>query len=139
MPPRIAASVTRSPRSKLTASTRFVLAESLRFDHAHWRALAVPSPLLAEIRALTRDRGRLLQTQQTVEAQLRAISKSYHRHRRLFSFVDRPITLSFVLDYPTPATASRVKTTGMNGFLTRHHYTGRPPAQALAERVQRRS
>ena len=50
--------------------------------------------------------------------------------------MDRQITLSFVLDYPTPATASRVKTTRMQGFLARHHYTGRVPAQVLAERMR---
>jgi hypothetical protein len=55
---------------------------------------------------------------------------------RLFSSVDRQITLSFVHDHPTPAIASRVKTTRMGGFLTRHHYTGRVPAQVLAERMR---
>lgn len=49
----------------------FVLADTLRYEHHHWRALAVPSPLLAEIKALTRDRDRLLATQQTIESQLR--------------------------------------------------------------------
>jgi hypothetical protein len=34
---------------------------------------------------------------------------------RLFSSVDRQITLHFVLDYPTPAIASRIKTTRMAG------------------------
>jgi transposase IS116/IS110/IS902 family protein len=65
------------------------------------------------------------------------ILESYHPAPvRLFSSVDRQITLSFVLDYPTPATASRVKTTRMQGFLTRHHYTGRVPARLLAERMR---
>ena len=39
----------------------FVLADTLRFDHAHWRPLSIPSPLLAEIKALTRDQDRLLE------------------------------------------------------------------------------
>lgn len=108
----------------------FVLADTLRFDHAHWRPLSVPSPLLAEIKALTRDRDRLLETQQATESQLRMILEAYHPAPvRLFSSVDRQITLSFVTDYPTPANASRVKTTRMAGFLSRHHYTGRVPAQ----------
>ena len=115
----------------------FVLADTLRHEHLRWRPLAVPSALLGEIKALTRDRDRLLGTQQTVEHQLRMILESYHPAPvRLFSSVDRQITLSFVLDYPTPATASRVKTTRMQGFLTRHHYTGRVPAQVLAERMR---
>lgn len=115
----------------------FVLADTLRHEHPHWRALSTPSPLLAEIRALTRDRDRLLETQQTVESQLRMILEAYHPAPvRLFSSVDRQITLSFVLDYPTPAVASRVKTSRMSGFLSRHHYTGRAPAQVLAERMR---
>lgn len=115
----------------------FVLADTLRYEHHHWRALAMPSPLLAEIKALTRDRDRLLETQQAIESQLRMILEAYHpAPARLFSSVDRQITLSFVTDYPTPANASRVKTTRMAGFLTRHHYTGRVPAQTLAERMQ---
>ena len=82
----------------------FVLADTLRHEHAHWRPLAVPSPLLAEIKALTRDRDRLLETQQAIEHQLRMILEAYHPAPvRLFSSVDRQITLSFVLDYPTPA------------------------------------
>lgn len=114
----------------------FVLADTLRHEHQHWRPLSVPSPLLAEIKALTRDRDRLLETQQAVESQLRMILEAYHPAPvRLFSSVDRQITLSFVLDYPTPAVAGRVKTTRMAGFLARHHYTGRVPAQVLAERM----
>jgi hypothetical protein len=51
----------------------FVLADTLRHEHAHWRVLPVPSALLAEIKALTRDRDRLLETQQALEAELRMI------------------------------------------------------------------
>lgn len=102
----------------------FVLADKLRHEHGHWRPLAVPSPLLAELRALTRDRGRLLETQQATEAQLRAILESYHPSpARLFSSLDRQIALAFIADYPTPAVASRVRTTRMSGFLRRNGYT----------------
>jgi transposase len=98
----------------------------------------VPSPLLAEIKALTRDRDRLLQTQQgATEAQLRMILEAYHpAPARLFSSVDRQVALSFVHDYPTLAIAARVKTTRMSGFLSRHHSTGLVPAQVLAERMR---
>ena len=66
----------------------FVLADTLRFDHARWRPLSVPSPLLAEIKALTRDRDRLLETQQATERQLRMILEAYHPAPvRLFSSV----------------------------------------------------
>jgi transposase len=115
----------------------FVLADTLRHVHAHWRILPVPSPLLAEIKALTRDRDRLLETQQAVEAQLRMIMEAYHPAPvHLFSSVDRQITLSFIVDYPTPANAGRIKTTRMSGFLQRNHYTGRQNPQVLAERMR---
>jgi Transposase IS116/IS110/IS902 family len=39
-----------------------VLADTLRHEHQHWRPLSLPSPLPAEIKALTRDRDRLLET-----------------------------------------------------------------------------
>jgi transposase len=138
--PRIAARARERYKVAAVKDDRFdafVLADTLRHEHAQWRALPVPSPLLAEIKALTRDRDRLLETQQAVEHQLRMILEAYHPAPvRLFSSVDRQITLSFVLDYPTPAIASRIKTTRMSGFLTRHHYTGRVPAQVLAERMR---
>jgi len=138
--PRIAARARERYKVAAVKDDRFdafVLADTLRYEHERWHRLAVPSPLLAEIKALTRDRHRLLETQQAVESQLRMILEAYHPAPvRLFSSVDRQITLSFVLDYPTPATASRVETTRMDGFLSRHHYTGRVPAQVLAERMR---
>ena len=138
--PRIAARARERYRVAAVKDDRFdafVLADTLRHEHAYWRSLAVPSPLLAEIKALTRDRDRLLETQQTIEAQLRMILEAYHPAPvRLFSSVDRQITLHFVADYPTPAIASRIKTSRMAGFLARHHYTGRVPAQVLAQRMR---
>lgn len=138
--PRIAARARERYKVAAVKDDRFdafVLADTLRHEHRHWRPLALPSPVLAEIKALTRDRDRLLETQQAVESQLRMILEAYHPAPvHLFSSVDRQITLSFVLDYPTPAIASRIKTTRMAGFLTRHHYTGRVPAQVLAERLR---
>lgn len=138
--PRIAARARERYKVAAVKDDRFdafVLADTLRFDHARWRALSVPSPLLAEIKALTRDRDRLLETQQATEHQLRMILEAYHPAPvRLFSSIDRQITLSFITDYPTPANASRVKTTRMAGFLSRHHYTGRVPAQTLVDRMR---
>ena len=115
----------------------FVLADTLRHEHDHWRVLPVPSPLLAEIKALTRDRDRLLETQQAVEAQLRMIMEAYHPAPvHLFSSMDRKISLAFIMDYPTPANAGRIKATRMGGFLQRNHYTGRQSAHVLADTMR---
>ena len=47
--------------TKNDAFDAFVLADSLRHEHCYWRPLATPSPLLAELRALTRDRKRWME------------------------------------------------------------------------------
>lgn len=123
--------------SKSDAFDAFVLADSLRHEHRHWRPLATPSPLLAELRALTRDRERLIFNQRDVENQLRAIVLTFHPGvLHLFSSLDRDITLAFLRDYPTPAQAGRVGTARMAAFCARHGYSGRTRPELLVERLR---
>lgn len=127
----------RAAPVKSDAFDAFVLADSLRHEHRHWRPLAVPSPLLAELRALTRDRERLVSNQRDVENQLRAIIETYHPAvLHLFSSLDRDITLAFLRDYPDPEHASRVGAARMAAFCARHGYSGRTPADVLAGRLR---
>jgi hypothetical protein len=123
--------------SKSDVFDAFVPADSLRHEHRHWRPLAVPSALLAELRALTRDRERLVSNQRDVENQLSAVVLAYHPAvLALFSSLDRDICLSFLRDYPTPAQASRVGTARMAAFCSRHGYSGRTPPEVLAGRLR---
>jgi len=123
--------------TKSDAVDAFVLADSLRHEHRHWRSLAVPSPLLAELRALTRDRERLIWNQRDVENQLRAIVEVYHPAvLHLFSSLDRDISLAFLRDYPTPAQAGRVGTLRMTAFCSRHGYSGRTRAELPIQRLR---
>ena len=123
--------------AKSDAFDAFVLADSLRHEHRHWRSLAVPSPLLAELRALTRDRERLIWNQRDVENQLRAIVLTFHPGvLHLFSSLDRDITLAFLRDYPTPAHAARVGAARMSAFCARHGYSGRTQPELLVERLR---
>jgi hypothetical protein len=137
--PRIAARAReryRTASSKDDVFDAFVLADTLRHEHAHWRPLPTCSRLLAELRALTRDRDRLLATQQRTEAQLRAILEAYHpAPARLFSSIDRQITLAFIADYPTPQAAAAVGPQRMARFLARNRYTGRVKPEVLVERL----
>lgn len=127
----------RVASSKDDSFDAFVLADSLRHEHARWRPLKRPSPALGELRALVRDRHRVLETQQAVEAQLRATLETYHpAAARLFSSVDRDITLAFIRSYPTPEHAARVGEKRMDAFLKRHSYRGRVPADVLVERLR---
>jgi transposase len=115
----------------------FVLADTLRHEHTHWRPLAVPSPVLAELRAVSRDRERAVEAQRAVEARLRATLEAYHpAPLHLFSSLDRDIALDFVRDYPTPAAAARVGPTRMAAFCARHGYSGRTPPATLGARLR---
>jgi transposase len=123
--------------TKSDAFDAFVLADSLRHEHRNWRSLAPPSPLLAELRVLTRDRERLIWNQRDTENQLRAIVQVYHPAvLHLFSSLDRDISLAFLRDYPTPAQAGRVGPARMAAFCGRHGYSGRTRPELLVERLR---
>lgn len=127
----------RLASSKSDSFDACVLADSLRHEHRHWRSLAVPSLLLAELRALTRDRERLVWNQRDVENQLRAIVQAYHPAApHLFSSLDRDISLAFLRDYPTPAQDARAGTGRMAAFCGRHGYSGRTRPELLVERLR---
>lgn len=138
--PRIAARAReryRVANSKDDVFDAFALADTLRHEHTHWRSLPVASPVLAELRALTRDRSRLLQSQQRVEAQLHAILDAYHpAPTQLFSSLDRDITLAFITDYPTPQAANRIGDQRMAAFCRRQSYRGRVDPAILAQRLK---
>lgn len=138
--PRIAARARERYLAAMKKDDRFdafVLADTLRHEIGRWRPLLPMSDTLAELRALCRDRRRILETQQGIEAQLRSALEAYHPAvARLFSSVDRQITLAFLRDYPTPEAASRIGETRMRRFIERHGYTGRVPAEILVERLR---
>lgn len=138
--PRIAARARERYRvasSKDDVFDAFVLADTLRHEHARWRILPVASPALAELRALSRDRDRLLESQQRVEAQLRSILDAYHpAPASLFSSIDRDITLAFIANYPTPQAASRIGEQRMAAFCRRQSYRGRVDPAVLTQRLK---
>ena len=127
----------RMAAAKSDAFDAFVLADTLRHEHRHWRPLIPPSPLLAELRAISRDRDRLVIAQQACENRLRAVLEAYHpAPLHLFSSLDRDITLDFLTDYPTPEQAARVGTARMVGFCRRHGYSGRTDPAILVDRLR---
>ena len=138
--PKIAARARERYRlaaSKSDTLDAFVLADTLRHEHRHWRPVAPPSPLLAELRAVTRDRQRVLYAQQGCESQLRAIMDAYYpAPLHLFSALDRDISLDFIADYPTPEQAGRIGVARMEAFCRRHSYSGRTHPDVLVERLR---
>lgn len=115
----------------------YVLADTLRHQYAQWRPLAVPSPLLAELTAVSRDRQRILDMRVDTANRLRSILQAYHpAPLHLFSSLDRDITPAFIQTFPTPAQATRITTTRMGGFTGRHGYSGRQKPETLLARMQ---
>ncbi|MGW2074934.1 IS110 family transposase [Streptomyces sp. NPDC001953] len=127
----------RMAPKKDDAFDAFVLADSLRHEYRHWRPLPVPSPQLAELRAVIRDRERVVWNQRDLKNQLRAILESYHPAvLHLFSSLDRDISLAFLQDYPTPEQARRIGPERMKAFIGRRGYSGRTRPEVLVERLR---
>jgi hypothetical protein len=92
--------------------------------------------VLAELRAISRDRDRVVIAQQATENRLRAVLEAYHpAPLHLFSTLDRDIMLDFITDYPTPQQAGRVGAARMDGFCRRHGCSGRTHPEVLVERL----
>lgn len=127
----------RLAAAKSDAFDAFVLADTLRHEHGHWRPLSPPSPLLAELRAISRDRERVMIAQRATENRLRAVLEAYHPGPlHLFSALDRDISLAFITSYPTPEQAGRVGPARMAAFCARQGYTGRTEPAVLVERMR---
>ena len=127
----------RLSATKSDAFDAFVLADTLRHEHRRWRPISKPSPLTAELQAVSRDRQRVLHAKLACESRLRAVLDTYHpAPLHLFSDLDRDISLEFIRRYPTPDQAKRVGPARMEAFCRRQHYTGRVDPQVLVDRLQ---
>ncbi len=84
----------------------YLLAKHGRSEFADLRRLAPDSPLIAELKALTRDQAGLIQSQTRLVNQLTACLKAYYPVAlQLFSKLQQRSTLQFLQCYPTPQEA----------------------------------
>lgn len=115
----------------------FALADLLRRQAVTWRPLRRPSSVHAELGALVRDRERFVVEHRRLQHQLRAVLETYYpAATKLFSGLDRAITLAFLRRYPTPADAERLTANRLARFLARQGYSGRTAAEVLIERIR---
>lgn len=122
--------------SKSDSFDAYVLADTLRHEHEHWRPLSRPSAVTAELQAVARDRQRVLHAKVACESRLRAVLETYHpAPLHLFSELDRDISVEFIRSYPTPDQVRHVKAGRMASFCARHHYSGRTDPQVLVDRL----
>jgi transposase len=84
----------------------YLLAKTGRSDLADLRRLIPDSPLVQELKALTRDQEGLIRSQTRLVNQLTACLKAYYQVAlHLFSKLQQPATVAFLRAYPTPEAA----------------------------------
>jgi transposase len=116
----------------------YVLAELARTDRHRFRALVPDGDDTRALRALTRAREDLVAARVSLGNQLRAeLERSWPGAIGLFDDLASPISLTFLRRYPSPADARGLGERRLEGFLTRHAYSGHTPARVLLERIRR--
>jgi transposase len=96
----------------------YLLAKTGRSDLVDLRRLTPDSPLVQELKALTRDQDNLIHSQTRVVNQLTACLKAYYPVAlELFSKLHQPSTLAFLRAYPTPEAAQAASLTDIQQTL----------------------
>lgn len=110
--------------SKSDCFDAYVLAEFLRTDHVHLRALRPNSDEAQELKMLTRDYQRLVEKRTGVLNQLKATLKEYYpRPLEIFPDLSTQKALDFIKQYPTPDAASKLSRKQWNRFLQSHRFS----------------
>jgi transposase len=120
---------------KTDAVDAYLLAKTGRSDLADLRKLRPDTPLVAELKLLTRDQDGLIQSQTRLVNQLTACLKTYYPVAlTLFSKLHQRSTLVFLQRYPTPQTAMAASAQEIETLLRKEHHPHPPEAaQQLVE------
>jgi transposase len=128
----------RMSGSKSDAFDAYVLAEFLRTDHAHLRALRPSSEKAQELKLLSRDQRREGRQKTRLLNQLTTTLKEYYvRPWEVFEDLETEIALDFLQQYPTPAHLSALKRKQFNRFATTQHHLSKQRCEELWEKLQK--
>jgi transposase len=101
----------------------YLLAKTGRSDLRDLTRLRPDSPLIQELKALTRDQDSLIQTQTRLVNQLTACLKAYFPAAlQLFTKLHQPSTLAFLQAYPTLSLAQAATLEEIAAVLRQAHY-----------------
>jgi transposase len=104
--PKLANQLRKVAGAKTDRIDAHLLAKLGRLDLAELRRLAPDSPIVQELKTLTRDQDALIQTQTRLVNQLTACLKEYYPAAlHLFAKLQQRSTLLFLQTYPTPQAA----------------------------------
>jgi transposase len=138
-PKRVAATRARfrAAGGKSDRFDAFVLCELARTDHHRFRVLVPDSDQTKALRALTRGRELLVEQRVALCNQLRAeLERFWPGAIDVFADLDSPISLAFLVRYPSPVDARGLGEKRLAQFLARHHYCGRRDATELLQRLR---
>jgi len=122
--------------AKTDAIDAYLLARTGRSDLADLRRLPPDSPLIAELRVLTRDQDTLVQSQTRLVNQLTACLKAYYPVAvDLFGKLQQPTTLAFLQVFPTLEQARAASVEQITAVLKG---AGHPTAEAKARQIHAR-
>lgn len=127
-------------RAAAGKSDRFdamVLCELARTDRHRFPALASSSDQTTALKTFVRTREDLVAARVALANQLRAqLDAFWPGAAHIFADVDSPIGLAFLERYPAPHDARGLGERRLEGFLSRHSYSGRRPASELLYRLR---
>ena len=126
----------RMSESKSDSFDAYVLAEFVRTDHAHLRALEPSSEQAQELKLLSRDHHRLVRHKTRLINQIEVTLKEYYpRPLEVFSHLESKIALDFLEQYPTPQALSNLNRRQWNRFAKRQHHLGEARCKELWEKL----
>jgi transposase len=126
----------RMSQSKSDSFDAYVLAEFVRTDHGHLRALEPSSEQAQELKLLTRDHHRLVRHKTRIHNLLdRTLKEYYPRPLEVFADLESKIALDFLTQYPTPEALSNLNRRQWNRFAKRDHHLGEARCEELWEKL----
>ncbi len=122
--------------AKTDAIDAYLLARTGRSDLADLRRLIPDSPLIAELRVLTRDQDTLIQSQTRLVNQLTACLKAYYPVAvDLFGKLQQPTTLAFLQAFPA---LEQARAASVEQISTVLKGAGHPTAEVKARQIHAR-
>lgn len=127
----------RMSDSKSDAFDAYVLAEFLRSDHVHLKALRPSSQKAQELKLLWRDQRRMVRHKTRLLNQLTTTLKEYYpRPLEAFEDIETKIALDFLTRYPTPGHLEALKRKQFNRFATQEHHLSKERCEELWNKLQ---
>jgi transposase len=126
----------RMSGSKSDAFDAYVLAEFLRTDQAHLKALRPSSENAQELKMLCRDQRRVGRHKARLLNQLTITLKEYYvRPLEAFDDIETELALDFLTRYPTPAHLEALKPKEFKRFATKKHHLSQQRCEQLWEKL----